>query len=76
MATPGKRKKEKQYRVFWEIDVWAKTPRAAAKQALEIQRDPESIATHFRVRMRGGRMKKDSEIDLLKMKRVGMHLES
>jgi hypothetical protein len=75
MATATKRKKEKQYRVFWEIDVWAKTPRAAAKQALEIQRDPTSIATHFRVRHLCGRIKRDSEYDLLQMRRVGIHLE-
>jgi hypothetical protein len=37
------------YRVTWEIDVDAKTPRAAAKEALRVQRDPSSIATVFDV---------------------------
>jgi hypothetical protein len=58
------KQKEKEYRVCWTIEVWAKSPRAAAKQALKIQRDPDSIATHFRVQMVGGRIKKDSEVDL------------
>lgn len=38
---------EKEYRVVWEIDIVASSPREAAKQALEIQRDPESLATVF-----------------------------
>lgn len=38
---------EKEYRVIWEIDIVASSPREAAKQALEIQRDPESLATVF-----------------------------
>jgi len=37
------------YKVTWEIDVDAKTPRAAAKEALRVQRDPGSIATVFDV---------------------------
>jgi hypothetical protein len=37
------------YRVTWTIDIDAKSPKAAAKEALRIQRDPESIATHFEV---------------------------
>ena len=36
-----------QYRVFWEIDLDAESIEDAARQALEIQRDPESIATCF-----------------------------
>lgn len=40
----------KRFRVLWEIDISAEDERAAALRALEIQRDPESIATHFRVR--------------------------
>ncbi len=39
-----------EYRVTWEIDVRAKSPRAAAREALRIQRDLESIATVFSVR--------------------------
>ena len=38
------------YRVTWVIDIFdAPSPRAAAKRALEIHRDPESIATIFTV---------------------------
>jgi hypothetical protein len=42
-----------EYHVFWEIDVEAKNEKDAAKIALEIQRDPESIATVFRVGKKG-----------------------
>jgi hypothetical protein len=35
------------YRVKWEIDLEADSPREAAEKALAIQRDPESIATVF-----------------------------
>jgi hypothetical protein len=38
-----------EYRVKWEIDVDARSPREAAHKALKIQRDPESIATVFEV---------------------------
>ena len=37
------------YRVTWEIDLEANSPREAAEQAQEIQRDPNSIATVFAV---------------------------
>lgn len=37
------------YKVVWEIDIEADNPEKAAQQALEIQRDPESIATVFRI---------------------------
>lgn len=37
------------YRVKWEIDVEADTPEEAARKALAIQRNPESIATVFDV---------------------------
>jgi hypothetical protein len=40
----------RRFRVTWEIDLYANSPRAAAEQALAIQRDPESIATVFGVR--------------------------
>jgi hypothetical protein len=36
-------------RVKWEIDIDAATPQEAAQKALEIQRDPDSIATVFEV---------------------------
>lgn len=38
-----------QYRVRWEIDVDADSPKAAALRALTIQRDPTSHATLFTV---------------------------
>ena len=39
----------KEYRVIWTIDLKAKDDIAAAKAALEIQRDPESCALMFEV---------------------------
>ena len=39
----------KTYRVSWEIDIDAESPRAAAEKAQAIQRDPESLATVFDV---------------------------
>ena len=38
-----------EYKVQWEIDIEAATPREAAEKALEIQRDPDSVATVFKV---------------------------
>lgn len=40
---------KKMHYVTWAIEVWADTPLDAAKEALTIQRDPESIATAFEV---------------------------
>lgn len=40
------------FKVRWEIDLAADSPEAAARQALEIQRDPNSLATIFEVRWR------------------------
>jgi hypothetical protein len=40
----------KMYKVTWEIDLPAESPREAAEKALAIQRNPESIATIFEVR--------------------------
>jgi hypothetical protein len=40
------------YRVTWEIDIDAESPRQAAERALEIHRDPKSIATVFEVQNR------------------------
>ena len=37
------------YRVRWEIDIEADSPRQAAVKALEIQRDRNSMATVFEV---------------------------
>lgn len=41
-----------EYHVSWTIDLEADTPEQAARQALEIQRDPSSIATVFEVSRR------------------------
>lgn len=41
------------YRVRWEIDLCATSPLDAAQLALAIQRDPASIATHFKVTRHG-----------------------
>jgi hypothetical protein len=40
---------EKSFRVAWEIDIDATSPREAAEKALRIQRDPDSHATIFSV---------------------------
>jgi hypothetical protein len=37
------------YIVTWVIDIEADSPEEAARLALEIQRDPDSIATYFTV---------------------------
>ena len=42
------------YRVTWEIDIEAESDEEAARRALEIQRDRESIATCFVVWDPGG----------------------
>lgn len=39
----------RQYYVEWRIDVWASSPEEAASLALDIQRDPDSLATVFHV---------------------------
>lgn len=38
-----------EYRVTWEMDIDADSPREAAEKALAVQRNPESIATIFTV---------------------------
>lgn len=40
----------KQYLVTWEIDITAESPKEAALQAMEIQRDLDSEAIHFQVK--------------------------
>ena len=42
------------YLVEWYIDIEADTPEAAAREALTLQRDPESTATVFHVTNRHG----------------------
>lgn len=44
-----------EYLVQWEIDLIAETPEAAAAKALDIQRDPDSLATVFDVTNEDGR---------------------
>jgi len=45
-----------EFRVSWEIDVTADSEQEAAKIAQAIQRDPNSIATFFKVQEWSGRM--------------------
>jgi hypothetical protein len=60
----------KLYRVTWEIDLDAASPRASAEKALEIQRDSESIATVFSVREIKSEIPLDDEvIDLSKSRK-------
>jgi len=59
-----------EYRATWEINVHAKSPRAATREALRIQRDPESIATVFSVRETESEIPLDDEvIDLSKSRK-------
>lgn len=39
----------KSYRVEWNIDIAAESPRAAAIEALKVQQDPFSEAITFRI---------------------------
>ena len=41
--------KQKEYRVVWEIDVSAKNPRDAAKQAQDLMRDKNAFPWVFTV---------------------------
>ena len=50
-----------EFVVTWVIELDADSPEEAARQALEVQRDAESIATHFRVRDADGN---EIEIDI------------
>jgi hypothetical protein len=49
------------YRISWFIDVEAEDPLAAAREALAMQRDPESIATIFTVQDCGGSVCVDAD---------------
>ena len=51
-----------QYHVIWKIDVWANSHEEAARNTLRIQRDPDSTATVFGVRVEGS--KEIVQIDL------------
>ena len=47
-----------EFRVKWEMDIEADSPREAAEKALKIHRDPDSIATVFTtVRVSDGQVK-------------------
>ena len=56
-------KADSMYLVTWSIDLSAASPQEAAQKALEIQRDPDSIALVFEVRDARG---PTSRIDLWK----------
>ena len=46
---PSRPKRLREYHVMWEIELSATSARDAAKQALDVQRDPDSTATIFTV---------------------------
>ena len=50
-----------EYVVTWIIELDAESPEEAAKLALEIQRDTNSIATHFIVR---DKYRNETEVEL------------
>lgn len=54
----------KNYFVEWEIGIKANSPEDAAREALAIQRDANSIATFFRVINEIGEI---TEIDITKI---------
>jgi hypothetical protein len=45
-----------EYLVTWKINLSARHPKDAAIMALQIQRDPESIATVFEVKDQDGKI--------------------
>ena len=47
-----------EYHITWKIDVEAESFEEAVKLALEIQRDPNSIATQFEVKDASGTIRK------------------
>ena len=52
------------YSVNWKIDIEAESPVEAAKQALEIQRDPATLATVFEIYDEDGN---HTSVDLLEI---------
>lgn len=58
----------KTYKVIWEIDVEARSYVEAAKEALKIQRDPDSTATFFEVIEHGSGDSETVDVDLGKPK--------
>ena len=63
--------KNKHYRVVWEIDVWASTPRKAAEEALKMQRDPKGTATVFDVFVGGPKCPRRIDLAELPRKKKG-----
>jgi len=58
-------------RVTWTIDVDARTAREAARTALRIQRDPESIATVYEVYNKGSKRIVDlSGVERVRIRRL------
>jgi hypothetical protein len=66
-----------EYRVSWIIDLTADNPVDAAKQAQEIMRDPDSIATVFHVAEADQPIEEGVEIDLTqdRLTEMGKRLE-
>ncbi len=54
----------KEFHVRWEIEVDAESHEAAAQKALEMQRDPESVATAFTVSATDGEDRSERLVDL------------
>jgi len=52
-SSPPDATQDDTFRVLWAIDLSATSAREAAQRALEIQRNPASIATHFEVTRHG-----------------------
>ncbi len=52
-----------EYRVTWEIDINAPSALQAAKQALQIHRSEDSIATYFEVQHKGNGRKWSIDLD-------------
>jgi hypothetical protein len=46
-----------EYQIQWVIEIEASSFHEAARKALEIQRDPDSIATYFTVTNKNGLIK-------------------
>ena len=63
----------KSMKVRWDIDIEARTAEEAARKALDVQRDPESIATVFEVRDKRRKFIVDlSGVERVRMRRLGL----
>jgi hypothetical protein len=66
-------KQEQEYRIRWGIDLYATSPKAAAKKAQAIQRDVESTATYFDVsyhkttKTKSGKVKSEYRTDVINL---------